>query len=742
MQPVDAPALSESRKHRDPGESLFRPGVNCFTVARAAHVGLLVDGEAYFKAFVTAAERATRSILILAWDFNSNTCLRFDAESRAGPPTRLGDFLNWLTRRRRDLHVHILDWDYPLVFGVDRELPPTYGFGWRAHRRVHLAYDNTHPVSGSHHQKIVVIDDALAFIGGFDLTERRWDTPAHSPDEPHRVCGEARYPPFHDLMMAVDGQAALALAGIARARWMGATGHALPPPAPAPSRWPASLDIDFTDIDVALARTLPETALQADIHEVEALYLDMIAAARGLIYIENQYFTAYRIGEALAARLAEPDGPEIVVVVRLFSHGWLEEHTMHVLRTRLIGRLRAADHYGRFHILFPHIDGLDENICIDLHSKLMIVDDEILRIGSANLCNRSMGMDTECDAALEARGDPQVAATIHAFRNELLAEHLDVAPQQVEDAFRRQGTLRGAIDALAGRPRTLKPIDRLPEWPETVIELASVGDPAAPVSLDRLIEEFSPEVVVEEEVTPRDRRKLVKRVALKVGLFFAVVGALTAMWRYTPLAAWLDASRVTAWAEEFAGRPWAPLVILAAYTPACLVMFPRPLITLAAVVAFGPFLGFAYALSGILLAALLTYVAGLYLPRHTVHSFAGRPLRRVTSTLRRRSLLAVTALRLVPLAPFAVEGLVAAAIGIRLWHFMLGTLLGMLPGTLATTIFGDQLEAALHDPAQINYTVLAAAVVGVSLLTLAVRRWLVSQHREAVPHGDTGNRAR
>jgi len=742
VQPSDVPDFDPDRRGDTRQPSLFEPGRNCCTVAHADRVSLLVDGEAYFRAFVEAAERATRSILILAWDFNSGTRLRFDPVTRQDPPAKLGDFLNWLARRRRGLEIHILDWDYPLVFGTDRELPPRLGFGWHPHRRVHLAYDNTHPVTASHHQKIVVIDDALAFIGGFDLTERRWDTPAHHPDDERRLCGDRCYPPFHDLMMAVDGDAALALSGIVRSRWQAATGHALPPPAPGvPPRTPG-LQPDLTDVDIAVSRTLPESGEQPGIHEVEALYLDMIAAARQSIYVENQYFTAYGIGDALAARLAEPDGPEIVVVVRLFSHGWLEEHTMHVLRTRLIQRLRAADVHGHFHILYPHIDGLDDNTCIDLHSKLMIVDDEILRIGSANLCNRSMGLDSECDAAFEALGEPRIADAIHGFRNTLLAEHLDVTPQEVEDAYRRHGTLRGTIDALAGRCRTLKPIEQLPDWPKAVVELASVGDPAAPVSLDRLIEEFSPDAEP-ERAEGRDRRRGIARIALKVGALFAVVGALTAMWRYTPLSEWLDAARVTALAEEFAHRPWAPLVILAAYTPACIVMFPRPLITLAAVVAFGPLLGFGYSLSGILLAALLTYVAGLRLPRHTVRSVAGPRLHRVTETLRQRGLLAVTALRLVPLAPFAVEGLVAAAIGIPLWQFMLGTLLGMLPGTLATTVFGDQLEAALHDPSQISFSLLAAVAVAILLLSLAVRRWLVSQSREAtIHHDDTTHRAR
>lgn len=728
-----------------PRESLFSVGRNCCVVGAAHRVGLVVDGEAYFRTFMDAALLATRSIAILAWDFNSSTRLRFD-DAEEGPPVQLGDFLNWLVRRRRGLQIHVLDWDYPLVYGTDREFRPLYGFGWRPHRRIHIAYDNTHPLSASHHQKIVVIDDALAFIGGLDLTARRWDTCTHAANDERRTyCGKP-YPPFHDLMMAVDGDAAREMGTIVRRRWLAATGRPMPPaPArPLAAPWPESLAVDIREVDVALSQTMPELPDRPGITEVEALYLDIIAAARQSIYIENQYFTAHRIGEALAARLAEPDGPEIIVVVRLFSHGWLEEHTMHVLRSRLVQRLRAADVHGRFHIHYPHIDGLPDGICIDLHSKLMIVDDEILRIGSANLCNRSMGMDSECDASIEARGDPKVAAAIHAFRNRLLGEHLDTPPEAVEAAIQEHGNLQGAIEALGGRQRTLRPLEQVPDWSPAVIELASVGDPARPVSLEQLIDEFSPERFISgdengEDCPPTAQsgvRALLRRGPLRLLAFVLAFVALAALWRYTPLAGWVDASRITALADRFADYPWAPLVILAAYTPACVVMFPRPLITLAAVVAFGPRLGFVYAVSGILLAAFFTYLVGLRVPRRTVRKLGGERLMHIADTLRRRSLMAMTAVRLVPLAPFAVVGLTAAAIGIRLPPYLLGTLFGMLPGTLATTVFGEQLEALLHDPSKINYGILAAAVVAIAILSLIVRRWLVSQHHR---HSDYGN---
>ena len=100
----------------------------------------------------------------------------------------------------------------------------------------------------------------------------------------------------------------------------------------------------------------------------------------------------------------------------------------------------------------------------------------------------------------------------------------------------------------------------------------------------------------------------------KLALIALVVAGLTATWRYTPLRDSLTPERVFDWAQTFGEHWWAPLAVMAAYTPACFTMFPRPLITLFAVIAFGPVLGFAYAMSGILLASLATYFAGRLLP--------------------------------------------------------------------------------------------------------------------------------
>ena len=706
--------------------SLFEPGKNCYRVGRAERISLIIDGDAYFRAFVNAALRATRSIVIVGWDFHSRTQLHHDI---AGVPQMLGDFLNFLAKRRRRLDIRILTWDYPVLFAKGRELSPIYGLGWRPHRRVRLRYDDHYPVGASQHQKLVVIDGALAFCGGLDLTRSRWDTSEHTPGDHRRMNegDEDHYAPFHDTMIAMDGEAALVIDEIVRDRWFRATGHPLKRTVvKGADPWPPSLPVSLASANVALARTRAAFNDDPQICEVQAMYLDMIARAKHTIYIENQYFTSNALGEALAARLAEEEGPEIIAVLRLSTQGWLEAPTMGTLRTVLLKKLRDADKHGRFHAYYPHIPGLPEGQCCDLHSKLMIVDDEVLRIGSANFSNRSMGLDTECDAIIEARGDERIARVIHGFRNELLAEHLDQPAEKVDRAIAEAGgSVQRAIDALAHDGRSLHKYERLDDVSETLVTMASVADPEQPVSLDSMIAQLPPE----ERAAARSPRWVLPVAIL------AIACALTAMWRYTPLAAWTNADRAIAWASDFSTLWWAPLVVILAYTPACIVLFPRAFITLLAVAAFGPWHGFAYAMCGILLACTLTYAVGMKMNRETVRRLARGKLTRMSQIMRHRGVIAMTAVRLVPLAPFAVVNVVAGAIHLRFRDFMIGSALGILPGTLVATVFGDQLVSGLKDPRSINLWLVGALAIALVAGTRIVRRWLFGQASTSTTHG-------
>jgi phosphatidylserine/phosphatidylglycerophosphate/cardiolipin synthase-like enzyme len=440
--------------------AILKPGQNCWRVAPAHRAAVLVDGAAYFSALEAALRRARRSILIVGWDFDGSIRLRPDADPADSPP--LGPLLRSLVEREPDLEIRILVWSIAVVHAPGDPVPLVFGADWQDHARLQVKLDTHHPLYAAHHQKIVCIDGEVAFVGGMDLTVRRWDTPSHASDDPHRVQSDGTpYDPVHDLQMIVDGEAARSVCEVARDRWHVATGEELPPcRADGHDPWPVGLRPDFGDIPVAIARTMPEWNGQPEVAEVAALSLDALEAARHTIYIEAQYLTAPLVGDVLERRLKELDGPEIVVILTHESHGLAERLVMGHNRDRLIRRLKKADRFGRLGIFYPCIqapDGSHRQILV--HAKLIIVDDRFLRVGSSNLNNRSIGLDTECDLAIET-DDPQSRRKIMQLRNRLLGEHLGASVEEVAAVIDAEdGSLVRTIGRLNGGTRALAPFE-------------------------------------------------------------------------------------------------------------------------------------------------------------------------------------------------------------------------------------------------------------------------------------------
>src|SRR5262245_34717565 len=280
-------------------EPILQEGRTCWRILPASRVGFLIDGEAYFGAVASALERARRRVWLLGWDFHSALQLRREG----GDEPDLVTLLDGLARRRPGLDVYVLDWDFAMLFALERQLLPALRFGRRTHRRVHFALDGNHPLGGSHHQKLVVVDDVLAFTGGFDLAACRWDTREHANDDPRRCdAGFGSYAPFHDVGIVFEGPAARAVAELAQERWRSATGRRVRtlPARRTPSPWPDAAPSHLERVELGLARTQPKWNGSVERREVEALWLAAIESARRWIYIENQYFTAGAIGDALA----------------------------------------------------------------------------------------------------------------------------------------------------------------------------------------------------------------------------------------------------------------------------------------------------------------------------------------------------------------------------------------------------------------------------------------------------------
>jgi len=438
--------------------TIIRPGRNCWRIERADRLALIVDAADYFHHAKDAMLKARKTVYMVGWDFD--TRIRFEPGARTlDGPDRLGRFLRWLDRNRPELCVRVLKWDIGALQSIGRGSTPLFMLNWMTSDRVEFRLDSAHPVGAAHHQKIVVIDDVLAFCGGLDMTANRWDTREHLDDDRRRQ-GHRRKP-WHDATTAVDGPVARALGEIARQRWLRATGSKLEPPPPLDTIWPDELEPTFHNVDVAIARTIPDYEGQTEVREIERLYLDCIAAARQSIYCETQYLASHKVVEALVARLSEENGPEIVVVNPETAQGFVESEVMDSSRSQLLAAIRAADRHDRFRLLRPVTR---KGRPIYVHAKILVVDDRLLRVGSSNLNNRSMGFDTECDIAFEAApGNEAHRRTIAAVRNDLIAEHFDTDKERVASVVAAEGgSLVRAIERLQAdaQPgeRTLKAI--------------------------------------------------------------------------------------------------------------------------------------------------------------------------------------------------------------------------------------------------------------------------------------------
>jgi phosphatidylserine/phosphatidylglycerophosphate/cardiolipin synthase-like enzyme len=278
----------------------------------------------------------------------------------------------------------------------------------------------------------------------------------------------------------VDGPAAQALGDLFADRWQKVTGET-PPPPPAPTQedaspWPEVVAPDIRRQPFGIARTTPTYKKQEGAEESLWLHLEAIAQAKKSIYIENQDLTSRLIVEALALRLEEEDGPEVVVVGPANSPSYFDRMTMDSARNLANDRLIEADKYGRYHAYCARTP-MDQPIIV--HAKVLIADDWLLKVGSTNLNNRSTGLDSEADVAVEAQ-DEETRIAIRAFRNREIAHFLGREPEEVVAAIAKLGSIGKAIDALdtTGPTRRLKPMGK-----EEVKGLArfiasrAIGDP-------------------------------------------------------------------------------------------------------------------------------------------------------------------------------------------------------------------------------------------------------------------------
>lgn len=462
-------------------------GRNCWRIEHAEKARMIVDAADYFALLAKLMEGAKERILLIGWDFDPRITLTPDEVGQGEP---LGDLLLRLAKSRPARDIDILRWNFG---GLRQMFIPrilAYILRWKVTRSISFRLDGHHPVGCSHHQKVAVFDDHLAVCGGIDVGAARWDTREHDDDDPRRQMPDGKaYCPWHDSTMILSGPVGNALADLGNERWRRATKKPLRKVECDGENWPDNLEPDFRNVDVAISRTRAEYDDCSEVREIEQLYLDIIMAARRFVYIENQYFTSAKLAAAIAARLDEDDPPQFVLVMPKTADGWLEQMAMDGARVQLVRMIAKTRHGDRLQVYFPHTAGGEP---IYVHAKTVVVDDRLLRIGSSNMNNRSMGLDSECDVTIDAGlpANGAVGPAIKRLREELMAEHLGVDRAEVASEFARTGSLIAVIEALQGEGRSLERLDLVsPGLLDEFIAENELLDPTSPDAMFENIEQ-------------------------------------------------------------------------------------------------------------------------------------------------------------------------------------------------------------------------------------------------------------
>ena len=447
-------------------------GKTTWRVHEGATAGLLIDARDYYRAFYEAASRAKRSILILGWQFDSDVrLLRGDDLPPGADPKayELLPLLDRLCRERPELEVKMLAWDHSLFFALEREILQKVVFDIATNERFQFKTDGTVPFGGSHHQKIAIVDGQVGFMGSADICQDRWDTSAHVARDPLRVSrGEQGYKPYHEVQTVFTGEPVRSLMALFCERWCYATGEKLDPerlvergrePDELFSVLPITLPLPVAD--VALSRTVPGAPDREHVHEVRDLYVRAIHNAKRLVYIETQYLTSCCVRDALVSRLSDANKPKLDVVLVLphKPEKFKEEFTIGAPQAGVLAEIvQAAQQGGHalgiYNVATPDVVSGDEAppIFVYIHAKLMIIDDELFTMGSANLANRSMTVDSEINATWVAgEGDRELKQAIRRIRVRLLLEHLGEAAD-VRVVTRPEG-LVGRLDRVIEQGR-------------------------------------------------------------------------------------------------------------------------------------------------------------------------------------------------------------------------------------------------------------------------------------------------
>lgn len=675
--------------------STLIPGDTVWRRCKARRVAVLNDAAAYFSALREALLHAQDLVYIIGWDIHSETRLVGAAgHADDGLPEQLGPFLRALVQRHPALQINILAWDFVSFYASEREWNSAAKFTADTDGRVRFHLDSTLPFGSAQHQKIVCVDGSLAFVGGLDLTIRRWDTSDHRADHALRCDPQGKpYPPFHDVQCMVDGDAAEQLFELAEQRWRAAGQQVDDRRALKSNRWPANVPVEAEHMPVGIARTEVVCPAGSTIREVERSFIAAIRSATSFVYVENQFTSATTMARVLAEQMRRVPSLRVLIVAPKLHSSWLESQAMQNGRGAFIDCFSEVGVADRIRFVYPVSRSGNKEAAVMVHSKLLVVDDRILRIGSANLNNRSMGADSECDLIFEAATDEHRDFII-SVRRRLIAHFCGLDEETIAHNEPRLFALLDDVSKADGA-KTLRKVKSSVLTSTLANMVQPVADPELPLHLERAASRMW------------TTKTIIGIVAIAVGLL-----GLGMAWSYTSLSDYADTGHISAFLSAYAQSVWGPLFAIAAFVVGGLVVFPVLVLIAATAAALGPWLGFVSAMVGVFLSALVLFAIGRVLGRERLQRLLGRRAARIQERVVGKGILAVVVIRMIPIAPFSVVNVVAGASTLPLRDFMVGTLLGMTPGILAMAVLGAQIADLARNASWTNMVLLVLAFLG------------------------------
>jgi phosphatidylserine/phosphatidylglycerophosphate/cardiolipin synthase-like enzyme len=418
----------------------------------------LVDGEEALAAIADAIESARFSVWLAGWFFSPDFRLRDDSAMT------LRDLL---AERAKRLEVRLLAWaGAPLpLFRPDRKEVRAMQDAFASGTAIHVALDARERPFHCHHEKLVIVDGEVAFVGGIDLTAYAGNRLDRSEHPARGSLG------WHDASSRITGPAVADVAEHFRLRWHAVTGEQLPAP-PTPAETGAT--------ELQIVRTVPEKiydALPRGEFSILESYLGALRSAERFIYLENQFLWSPEIADVLAEKLRNPPDDRFRLLVLLPS----KPNTGKDDTRGQLGQLaQAAEDPKRLLACTLHQRG-PEGKPVYIHAKVGIVDDRWLTIGSANLNEHSLFNDSEMNVVCH---DPAIA---RATRLRLWSEHLECAAGDIEgdpaDVIDEQWRPR-AMEQLERRRAGLPSTHRLSALPNVSKRTAALMGPLSSLLVD------------------------------------------------------------------------------------------------------------------------------------------------------------------------------------------------------------------------------------------------------------------